>query len=189
MEASGHFIFVLIKILILGFIYSSIIYFLHTLISNWLKWNWIKNIKISRIFLWLYISFFLLIYMFTPYGNHGLGDSARIPISFTKEISNVNWTEFARINNVKSNEENEIEMTKFKIIDKIVCGNLNSSFYSYTNSFFIYNSNSEKLIEFNSQKEYDFFATQNNLPNSNELISFEENYRNYWSGWRFLFLP
>ena len=38
--------------------------------------------------------------MFTPYGYHGLGDSARIPISFTKEISNINWTKYAQLDNI-----------------------------------------------------------------------------------------
>lgn len=189
MEVLGHFIFELIKITILGFIYSLILYYLLKIISNTAKWSWPENFKISRFYLWIFISFFLLCYMFTPFGDHGLGDSARIPISYTKEINNVNWTEFARINDVKSSDENEIEMTNFKITDNIVCGNLKSSFYTYNNSFFIYNIDLEKLIKFSSQKEYNFFATKNNYPKSNELISFEENYRNYWIGCRFFLLP
>ena len=53
--------------------------------------------------------------MFTPYGNHGLGDSARIPISYTKEINNINWTKYGILKGIKTNDENEVELTHFKI--------------------------------------------------------------------------
>ena len=189
MESLGHFIFELIKITILGFIYSTILFFIYKNISEKKKPEWCKKLFKSKKILWLYISVFLLFYMFTPYGNHGLGDSARIPISFTKEISNVNWTEYGNLNGVKSSEKNDIYMTQFKIVDNKLCGNMNSDFYDYQNSHFIYDIDSEKLQEFRTEKEYNEFATHKNLPKANELISFQENYSKYWSDWRFFLLP
>ena len=47
----------------------------------------------------------------------------------------------------------------------------------------------EKLQEFKTEKEYNEFASNKNLPKSSELKSFKENYSEYWSGWRFFLLP
>jgi amino acid transporter len=189
MEVLGHFIFELLKIIILGFFYSTILYFIYKKLPENNKPEWIKKLLKSKRILWIFISLILLFYMFTPYGNHGLGDSARIPISFNKEISNTNWDEYGRLNEIKSSEGNDIELTKFKIENNMICGNLKSGFYDYINSYFIYDLNAEKLQEFKSEKEYNEFATNINLPKSNELKSFEENYSEYWSGWRFFLLP
>ena len=189
MESLGHFIFELIKITILGFIYSTILCFIYKNIPKNKKTEWSEKLLKSKKTLWLYISIFLLFYMFTPYGNHGLGDSARIPISLTKEISNINWTNYGRLNGIKSTERNDIYLTQFKVEKNILCGNLSSDFYDYKNSFFIYEIDSEKLQEFKDENEYNEFATNENLPKSNELKSFKENYSDYWSGWRFFLLP
>jgi amino acid transporter len=189
MESLGHFIFEFIKITILGFIYSTILYFIYKNIPKNKKPEWCEKWLKSKNTLWLFISLILLFYMFTPYGNHGLGDSARIPISFTKEISNTNWEEFGRLNGIKSSEDNDIELTQFKVENNMIFGNLNSSFYDYKNSYFIYEIDTEKLQEFKTEKEYNEFAINKNLPRTREFKSFKENYSEYWSGWRFFFLP
>ncbi|WP_395063884.1 hypothetical protein [Flavobacterium sp.] len=189
MEYSGHFIFELIKITILGFVYSTILYFIYKNIPKSKKPEWYEKLLISKKTLWLYISIFLLFYMFTPYGNHGLGDSARIPISLTKEISNINWTVYGKLNDVKSNEKNDIYLTQFKVEKDILCGNLSSDFYDYKNSYFIYDIDSEKLQEFKTESDYNNFTKNKNLPKSHELKSFKENYDDYWSGWRLFLLP
>lgn len=189
METLGHFIFELLKITILGFIYSTILYYIFKLIPENKKPEWIKSWLKTKKRLWLSISLFLLFYMFTPYGDHGLGDSARIPISFTKEISNINSSNYGKLNKVKSREHNDIYLTKFIKVNNILCGNLDSDFYDYQNSYFVYYIDSEKLEEFETEKDYNKYVKSKNLPKSNELKSFEDNYQDYWSGWRFFLLP
>ena len=189
MESLGHFIFQLLKITLLGFIYATILYYIYKLIPENKKPEWIKTWLKTKKRLWLTISLFLLFYMFTPFGNHGLGDSARIPISFTKEIRNINWTIYGYLNEVKSSEDNNICLTQFKKVDNILCGNFDSDFYSYQNSYFVYYLDSEKLKEFKSENDYNEFAQNKNLPKSHELKSFKDNYHDYWSGWRFFLLP
>jgi len=189
MESLGHFIFELLKITLLGFIYSTILYYIYNLIPENKKPRWIKTWLKTKKRLWLSISIFLLFYMFSPYGDHGLGDSARIPISFTKEISNINWTNYGKLNNMKSIEKSDIYMTKFKVENNILCGNLDSDFYDYQNSYFVYDIDSEKLEEFQTEEDYNKYIKSKNLPKSNELKSFEDNYQDYWSGWRFFLLP
>jgi hypothetical protein len=189
MESLGHFIFELLKITVLGFIYSSILYYIYNLIPENKKPEWIKTWLKTKKRLWLSISLFLLFYMFTPYGNHGLGDLARIPISFSKEIININSSNYGKLDEIKSSEDNDIYLTQFKKVNNILCGNLDSDFYDYQNSFFVYNIDTEKLEEFETENGYNKFAESKNLPKSNELKSFKENYSEYWSGWRFFLLP
>lgn len=128
MEALGHFIFELLKITILGFVYSTILYFIYKNIPQSKKPESCEKLLKSKKTLWLSISIFLLFYMLTPYGHHGLGDSARIPISLTKEISNINWTYYGRLNGLKSTEKNDIYLTHFKVEKNILYGNLSSDF-------------------------------------------------------------
>ncbi len=182
MESLGHFIFELVKITILGFVYSTILHFIYKNIWKNKKPEWCEKLLKSKKALWLYISIFLLFYMFTPYGNHGLGDSARIPISFSKAVSNVDWTEESAIDGVECNDGSDLEMKEFKIIDNIVYGKIN-------NFHFIYNSNDGKLDEFYAENTYNEKAKSLNLPTSNELLSFKENYDEYWHNWRFFLLP
>jgi hypothetical protein len=189
MESLGHFIFELIKITILGFFYSWILFFLYNRIPENTKPEWCKKVLKSKKTLWFGISLFLLFYMFTPYGNHGLGDSARIPLNFTKEISNTNWTEFGRLNGIKTSCDNDVELTHFIIKNNKLYGNLKSDFYDYNNSYFIYDLKSEKLQEFENEFSYNEYTRLNSLPKSYELKNFSENYKSYWSGWRFFLLP
>ena len=189
MEYLGHFLFEVVKITILGFIYSTILFFIYKNLPKNKKPEWCEKWLKSKNILWLLISFILFVHMFTPYGNHGLGDSARIPITFTKEISNVNWTEYGSLNGIKSTEGNDIEVTLFKVENNCIYGNLNSGFYDYKNAYFIYDIETDNLKEFITEKEYNEYVTAKNLPKSNELKSFTENYRKYWSGWRFFLLP
>ena len=185
MEVLGHFIFELLKITFLGFVYSTVLYYIFKIIPENKKPQALKSKKI----LWLFISSFLLFYMFTPYGNHGLGDSPRIPISYTKEINNINWTKYGILKGIRTNDGNEVELTHFKVKNNTLCGNLSSDFYDFENDYFVYEIDSEKIVEFKNDIDYNRYAQKNRLPKSNELKSFEDNYRDYWSGWRFFILP
>ncbi|MCG9792639.1 hypothetical protein [Flavobacterium algicola] len=182
MASLFHFIFELIKISILGWIYSTILYFIFKEIPAKKKPEWCKKIFKTKKSIWIFTCLLLLFYMFTPYGNHGLGDSARIPISFSKAVSNVDWTEESTIDDVETKDRSNLQAKEFKIIDEIVCG-------KYNNFHFIYNSDKDKLEEFYTENEYNENAKLLDLPLSDELLSFKENYDEYWHNWRLFLLP
>lgn len=190
MESFGHFIFELFKIAFLGYVYATLlILFFKAITRYYPNENYIYLFQ-SKKRLWLKICMGLFIFMFTPWGNHGLGDNARIPVSFTRSVQNINWNEYARFfGGPKSSDGNEIEMTRFKIAGHHLCGNLDSDFDDFKNALFIYDFSNSKMIEFRSQNEYDNYVLTRGLPKADELLSFEENYSNYWHGWRFFFLP
>ena len=193
MEVIVHFGFELLKICILACIYSTLVLLIILLIKKVWKNNIINRITENKKRLWFtswsFISVGLLIYMFTYWGSHGLGDGPRIPIGHGLIVDNTNWTEYGYVNEIKTIDTFHIEMTKFKVIENNLMGNLESDFYDYKNAYFIYHFDTKELTEFQSQKDFDVFLFKNNLPTSNQLRTFEQNYHDYWGGWRFWLLP
>lgn len=192
MEALFHLVFQLLKIAFLSFIYSSILIELLILIDKIKPLEFLKKIKSNkkkyRINFSLFISFVLFIYSLTYWGNHGLGDSALIPIGYSKTISNINWTEYSHLKSVQTSDEIKIETTRFKVKDNKLCGNLDSWFYDFDNSYFVLDLKTDELIEFETETEYNRYTSKNDLPKSNELLDFRKNYNNFW-GIKLLLLP
>jgi energy-coupling factor transporter transmembrane protein EcfT len=191
-EVLIHFVFELIKISILGCLYATIIIYLLKLIAKFKPNTFIEKILNRKKIAWFSIGFLfsisLFIFLFSYWGNHELGDSARIPIGYDKEISNINWTKYANFEGVKSLDGYEIYTTKFKNDGKILCGNYDSDFYDYKNSYFVYNLEIDQLTEFTTEAEYNTYAVKNGTPKTNQFLTFEDNYGNYWNGWRFWLL-
>ena len=94
MEAAGHFVFMVFKIAILASIYALITLVLLSLLAKFYKVDYftkiLRNKKLSWFGLGFIISTLLLIYSFTYWGNHGLGDSARVPVGYWHAVGNTN---------------------------------------------------------------------------------------------------
>ena len=193
MEALFHFIFELVKISILGCIYATFTLLTFKIIGRYKPDSWFDRVSQKKLRLWfisgLIISVGLFFYMFTYYGDHGLGDGPKIPIGHEIVIDNTNWTEYGYIKGIQTSDNIDIEMTKFIVVDNMLIGNLDSWFYDFQNSYFIYDLKTKEINEFKNTTEFDTFVKENKLPTSEELLTFEENYRKHWSGWRFWFLP
>ena len=193
MEALIGFIGSLIKIGILASIYSFFIVLIFKTIGKRKPNSWFYRVANKKSRLWLVsgltISIGLFIYLFTYWGFHGFGDGPRIPIGYGVIVDNTNWNEYGYIRDLKTSDSINIEMTKFKVKDGKLIGNLDSWFYEYKNSYFVYDLKHKRMFEFKSQKDYELFASKHNLPLANDLRSFRENYWAYWGGWRLLLLP
>ena len=193
MEVLFHFIFQLIKIGILASIYSTIIIGFLLIIGKFKSTEYLNKIKTQKMKSWFSFGFLisigLFIFSFTYWGNHGLGDGPMIPIGHWETIENTNWNEYGYLKGQKTSDGHDIETTKFKVSNEKLCGNLKSWFYKFENSYFVLDLKTDKMIEFKTESEFNEYAGNNQLPKSNELLTFGENYRNHWSGIRFLFLP
>lgn len=193
MEVLFHFIFELVKIAILASFYAFLILLVFQGIAKYKPGSWFDKNSRKKLRLWflsgLIFSLSLFIYMFSYWGNHGLGDGPRIPIGHGLTIDNTNWTEYGSIEEIKTSENQPLEMTKFYVIDDELIGNLDSWFYNYQNVFFVLDLESQELKEFESKNSFDQYVKINNLPSSVNLLTFEQNYRNRWGGWRFWLLP
>ena len=79
-----HFIFELVKISILGCIYATLTLVTFKIIGRFKPESWFDIVSRKKLRLWflsgLIASFGLFGFMFTYWGDHGLGDWARIPI-------------------------------------------------------------------------------------------------------------
>jgi energy-coupling factor transporter transmembrane protein EcfT len=193
LEVLFHFIFQLFKIAILSTVYALVVYTLLVLIAIVTNSELLKRIEARKLMsilkLWVLIAAGLFVYSFSYWGNHGLGDSARIPIGYGNVVSNINWIEYGTLDNQKTNGGKKIHTTKFKVTGSKLSGNLDSFFYDYKNNYFVFDMETNEFTEFTSVAEFDQYATQNNLPQSSELLSFHENYYNHWGGIRMLLLP
>lgn len=135
------------------------------------------------------IYLFLFIFMFTHWGNHGFGDSSRIPLSNGLILDNIDWNEVTYIEDIRTENNTQLETTRFLITDDLLIGNLQSHFYDYPNKFFALNLNTKELKEFKDEPQFDNYLQQAQLPKRKDFLSFEENYHAYWNGWRFWLLP
>ena len=193
MEVLLDFLFQLFKIAILASIYSFLLILIISIIKILKPSEFLKKITVEKKKYWFafgfIISIVLLFFSFTYWGNHGLGDGPKIPIGYWKTIENTNWDEYGYLNEPKTNAGINIETTKFKVENSILCGNLDSSFYVFQNSYFVLDLKTEVLAEFRTENHFNEYAQNNDLPTSNELLSFSENYKNHWGGIRFFLLP
>jgi hypothetical protein len=135
-----------------------------------------------------YFAWTFLVYV-PYYGDHGLGDGPKIPIGHGIVVDNTNWTEYGYIRGIKTSDKIDIEMTKFIVVDNMLIGNLDSWFYDFENSYFVYDLKAKVIREFKTKAEFDSFVRENKLPTLEDFLTFEENYRKHWSGWRFWLLP
>lgn len=193
MEVLFHFIFELIKISILGCVYATLTLLTFKLIGRYKPDSWFARVSKKKLRLWflsgLILSVGLFFYMFTYYGDHGLGDGPKIPIGHGIVVDNTNWNEYGYIKGIKTSDKIDIEMTKFIVVDNKLIGNLDSWFYDFQNSYFIYDLKTKEMNEFKTKAEFDTFTKENKLPTSDGLLTFEDNYRKHWGGWRFWLLP
>lgn len=193
MEALFHLLFEIVKIWILAGIYALILLGLFRLIGKSKPESWFHKVTANKKKFWfstgISISIFLFIWLFSYWGNHGLGDFARIPIGNGYAVKNINWTAYGYLKKIETSEGKRLEMTKFEMKDNKLIGNLDSWFYIYSNQYFILDLKTDELIEFENKVAFDEFATKNNLSKSEELKSFRSNYLEYWNGWRFWLLP
>ncbi|MES2139584.1 MAG: hypothetical protein V4511_07730 [Bacteroidota bacterium] len=192
MEVIIHLILVLIKIAILGSIYATLALLTFKLIGRLRPNSWFDKVSKKKLRLWLVggllSSSALLIFMFTYWGNHGLGDGPQIPISNGEIITNTNWEDVCYLN-LPNDKRQGFEIEKYFVINNKLCGKIDTnSFYEYEYQFFIFDLITKKTQEFKTENQYNLFAKTNGIITADKLQRFRENYRSYWGGWRAWFL-
>ena len=191
MEVLFHFIFQLIKIGILASIYSSILIGILLIIGKFKSNAFLKRVKTKKRKYWFLFGFLisigLFIFSFTYWGNHGLGDSARIPIGNFKEVGETNGINaYIEPHNYQYGAMNVHSFIKS---NNYLVGKTEVSPVDRPKPFFSWDLSTDEITFYDSEKEYDAFADKNRLPKKSEFKTFHESYREYWSGIRFMLLP
>ena len=185
-----HLIFELIKISILSCIYASLILLIFKIIAHYYPNSWFAKVSNKKLKFWflsgLSISVFLFFYMFSYYGDHGLGDSARIPVGHSKAIQ--------EIDGIQAYIQDEgpismIEIDKFKVTDDFVYGFIKNGNENYDGSCFVYNLKDNSIKTFSEESDYINFLRKEKLEEKPEYNDFSYYYAEYWNGWRFWLLP
>lgn len=118
--------------------------------------------------------------MFTYYGDHGFGDTARIPLGYNKEIKQIDSTTIISI------KQKTYFVNKFHKQNELVFIQTQSHPYSKeVDIFLIWNLKTNQYQTFQSLET----LTKSYSIDTNDFKTFGDNYSLYWHGWRFWLLP
>ncbi|QZK89821.1 hypothetical protein K5V07_04695 [Flavobacterium sp. CHNK8] len=185
-----HLVFELLKISILSCIYASLILVVFKIIANHNPNSWFDKVSKKKFKLWflsgLYISIFLFFFMFSHFGDHGLGDSARIPIGHGKAIQEVDGMQ-AYIQD--EGPINMIEIDSFKITADFVYGYISKGNENYEGSYFVYDLANNSVETFEKESDFINLLKTHDLDENTDYKDFNYYYGQHWNGWRFWLLP
>jgi hypothetical protein len=189
MFAGFEFILILIKTIFLSSIYACIWLLISLLLADNYPESWFGENTKNRLKYWFFscilLSIGLFFFAFSNLGNRGLGDCRRIPIGSGLAIENIDGVQ-TRIPGLTSRDYKNLVIENFKITDDNVVGILD---HQHSNSFFVYDIRSQYLREFNSEIEFGDYLRKQKLPSADHLLTFDENYNEFWNGWRKWLLP
>jgi len=185
MEALIHFIIILIKISILGSVYATLTLLSFKIVGRFKPNSWADRVSKKKLRFWFLsgflISIGLFLFTFTYYGDHGLGDYARVPIGNGRAINEINGTQ-AFIQD--EGPISMIEIDNFIVTNKYVYGIMGERDGNYEGAYFVYDLVSNKVTTFIEKEEYHKFLKIKNLEIEPNYKNFRYYYKEYWLGWR-----
>ncbi|UOQ98934.1 hypothetical protein MUN81_05440 [Hymenobacter sp. 5317J-9] len=183
MEVLVHLVFTVVKISVLASVYAALLLqvarFVRTVdpASPFAR----ASTRPKR-FWWRYgflISVGLFLYSLTYWGNHGLGDYARIPLGHGEAMEEINGT-MAYFEPVRAIDQSEV--VAYQLADDVLCAQADD------NLFYTYDLGSNLRQTFPDSTVYNAYAAGHQLPLSRQLRPFSAHYAQYWGGWRFWLL-
>lgn len=187
MFALFHLIAVCMKITLLSTFYTSLVLLITTkgnfklVLSQVKKIVKMKQFPIAYPVIWL----LLFVYSFTYYGDHGLGDSAKIPIGHGKIVSSVDHT----TTSIRCNNQYIILHQFYTKEDFLYAQTLRSPFSKEINGYLIWDLKVDKYRTFDTEKEFKNFIKEKPQLVNGEFLSFHDAYYLRWGGLRALLLP
>jgi energy-coupling factor transporter transmembrane protein EcfT len=172
-----HFLFEIVKIVILGLIYTAVIFSIRAIIRKLQKkdtdFKWYKFLIVYKV-----LAAVLFVFSFTYYGNHGLGDDSYIPLGHSETMSESDT--FAYF--VPDGKSEQMHIDTYLVKNDDLCASVDSG-------YMVYNLKTKQINNFNTEQLYNTFASAHNLPPIKQFRNFDHQYNNYWNGWRFWMLP
>jgi hypothetical protein len=185
-----HFIFELIKILILGCIYATLTFVIFKSLGRFKPDSWFDRFSKRKLRFWLLSAFVisvgLVFFMFSYYGDHGLGDDARVPIGYGRAIQEMD----ARQAYIQ--DEGPIPMLtlkRFIVTDQFVYGVSGEEEDNYDGNYFVYDLEKNSVTSFVDQSTYLNHLRELALDRDTNYKDFNFYYTKYWTDLRFWLLP
>ena len=183
MEALIHLVLELIKTAILGSLYATLALWIFRAVGRRKPGGWCDRVSKRKFGFWLLggfvISIGLLAYLFTC-GDHGLGESARVPVGHSKAAlqldGRIGWIETS---------EGQVNIGDFAV-EK---GKLFAETGNKRGDYVVWNLRTDELTFYETEHDYLAAAAENNYPTPERFEWFAAHYRRHWGGWRFWLLP
>lgn len=189
MEVLFHFIFELIKISILGCIYATLTLVTFKIIGRYTPDSWFDRISKKKVRLWLLsgliISVGLFLFMFTYFGDHGLGDSARVPVGHFKVVRQINGSDTF----LQNSKGDQLGIRNFTFDHNNLYAEIQTEFNGEQGDYVVWNLQADTWTYYRTKDEYLDAAKQHNYPTPDNFEEFWEFYKRHWHGWRFWLLP
>lgn len=187
MFALFHLIAVCMKITLLSTFYTSMVLLITTKGNFKLVFSQVKKIVKMKQFPIAYpvIWLLLFVYSFTYYGDHGLGDTAKIPIGHGKIVSSVDHT----TTTIRSHNQYIILHQFYTKEDFLYAQTLQSPFSKEINGYLIWDLKADKYITFTNEDEFKRFIEEKPQLVNGEFISFKDAYHSHWRGLKAFLLP
>lgn len=184
MSSSLHFGFELFKIGILSCAYSALVIIFINIIGKLIKFGplneRLKNVSRSWEMIFKIIYGVLFIFMFTYWGDHGLGDDSYLPIGYFRVVNQSD--EFTY---VEDQHGTQLHIMNFTYD--------NNNLYAEAGKDMFGKTAGDYLVWDLKNNKWNFYTTtqysKKNYPALNTFTSFNDQYQLYWNGWRFWFLP
>lgn len=189
MEVLFHFGFELVKIAILASIYSILVLLIIPSIEKQKAASGVGFVpkNKARLFFktWSIISLLLFCYMFSYWGDHGLGDSSRIPIGYSRTVEQTDGERtYFKANGLESESLRieEFAITKNFLFAKAVTKDISSKYIAWD----LKTNNTAFLI---NDSALNSFLQKKGISTLPAFQNFWEHYQRHWNGWRFWLLP
>lgn len=182
-----HLIFELFKISLLSCIYALLVVVIIKRVAKYSNNKWFISIAKRRFRLWFLsgfvISVFLFSFLFSYWGNHGLGDDAYIPIGYGKTVEQIDGTR-AYIRPEGHGYET-MAITDFSINTHYLLGKPDVTKDTAKICVWDLETNQVQLMD---NDELNKFIILNNIKKPLIYEDFDTHYNRYWNGWRFWLL-
>ncbi len=183
-----HFIFEIFKIYFLGAMYTTLIYFAIRWIfdKNSAFYQFFSNVNKTMLWFttWAIICLILFVYMFSYYGNHGLGDSSRIPIANHNVLYQIDLSSY-----IEDKRGNTYNIDNFVVTDDFVYGTLDELPEEGKTAYFVFDLKLSRIENFENETAFNAYLISKGLNKNVKYQDFSYYYDQYWSGWRFFLLP
>lgn len=187
MEVLFHGIFELIKISILGCIYATLTLLTFVVIGHFKPDSWFARVSKDKWRLWvnsgLIISVGLFIFMFTYFGDHGLGDSSRVPVGHFKVVK---YGADAYLQNDKGDQ---LGIINFTFDNNRLYAETQNISYEPKGDYVVWDLRTDEWTFYKTKADYLKAAIANSYPTPDKFDDFYEHYKRHWNGWRFWCLP
>ncbi len=118
-------------------------------------------------------------------GNHGLGDTARIPIGYFKVLEEINGNYAYTEHEINQ----QIGIRTFALGNDNLYGEVQGGLNSERAEYVVWNLRTGESIFYRTEAEYLAVSSKKQYPKPAEFEEFFKHYQRHWNGWRWWFLP